>query len=53
MEGKTLRIGEIEKRITYCAFTYMLGHIITKEQEPEECPLNSVELEPRKDICTH
>ena len=36
MEGKNLRIGDIAKRITYCAFTYMPGHIITKEQEPDE-----------------
>ena len=28
--GKKLRIGDIARRITNCAFAHLLGHIVTK-----------------------
>ena len=31
--GKNLRIGDMARRITDCAFTHLLGHIVTKEQD--------------------
>ena len=31
--GKNLRIGDMARRITNCAFTHLFGHIITKEQD--------------------
>ena len=31
--GKNLRIGDMTRRITNCAFTHLLGHIVTKEQD--------------------
>ena len=31
--GKNLRIGDMARRITNCAFTYLLGHVVTKEQD--------------------
>ena len=31
--GKNLRIGDMARRITNCALTHLLGHIITKEQD--------------------
>ena len=31
--GKNLRIGDMARRITNCAFTHLLGHIVTKEQD--------------------
>ena len=31
--GKNLRIGDMARGITNCAFTYLLGHIVTKEQD--------------------
>ena len=31
--GKSLRIGDMARRITNCAFTHLLGHIVTKEQD--------------------
>ena len=31
--GKNLRTGDKARRITNCAFTYLLGHIVTKEQD--------------------
>ena len=31
--GKNLTIGDMARRITNCAFTHLLGHIITKEQD--------------------
>ena len=31
--GKNLRIGNMARRITNCAFTHLLGHIVTKEQD--------------------
>ena len=30
--GKNLRIGDMARRTTSCSFTYLLGHIVTKEQ---------------------
>ena len=30
--SKNLRIGDMARRITNCTFTYLLGHILTKEQ---------------------
>ena len=30
--GKNLKTGDMARRITNCAFTHMLGHIVTKEQ---------------------
>ena len=32
-QGKNLRMGDMARRITNCAFTYMLGHIATKDQD--------------------
>ena len=31
--GKSLRIGDIARRTTSCSFIYLLGHIVTKEQD--------------------
>ena len=31
--GKNLRIGDMARRITKCAFTHLLGHIVTKKQD--------------------
>ena len=31
--GKNLRIGDMARRMTNCAFTLLLGHIVTKEQD--------------------
>ena len=31
--GKNLRTGDMARRITNCAFTHLLGHIVTKEQD--------------------
>ena len=31
--GKNLRTGDMTRRITNCAFTHFLGHIVTKEQD--------------------
>ena len=31
--GKNLRIGDMARRITSCAFTHLLGHFVTKEQD--------------------
>ena len=31
--GKNLRIGDMARIITNCAFTHLLGHIVTKEQD--------------------
>ena len=31
--GKRTGIGDMARRITNCAFTYLLGHIVTKEQD--------------------
>ena len=30
--GKNLRIGDMARRITNCAFTHLLGHIVTKNK---------------------
>ena len=32
-QGKNLRMGDMTRRITNCAFMYMLGHIATKDQD--------------------
>ena len=31
--GKNLRTGDISRRITNCTFTWLLSHIVTKEQD--------------------
>ena len=31
--NKNLRIGDMSRRIDNCTFTYLLGHIVTREQD--------------------
>ena len=31
--NKNLRVGDVSRRIANCTFTYLLGHIVTKEQD--------------------
>ena len=52
-QGKNLRIGDMARRITNCAFTYMLGHIVTKDQDAVGVSFSALALELQRPTCTH
>ena len=44
--GKNLRIGDMARRITNCAFTHLLGHIVTEKQDAvAESALDGLDLQ--------
>ena len=48
--GKNLRIGNMARRITNCAFTHLLLHIVTKEQDAVRVSIRRFSLQLKKHV---